>query len=91
MSCVCVFLMFLLTLSSAFDSLVVSPPISTVMPLILFAMRFHLLREGMKKAPAEASAFLLKCDFRLIDKVNDIFRREVVIYLIGCGYFDFFQ
>ncbi len=37
-------------LSSDLDSLVVSPPISTVMPLILFAMRFHLLREGMKKA-----------------------------------------
>jgi hypothetical protein len=48
--------MFLWTPSSAFDSLVVSPPISTVMPLILFAMRFHLLREGMKKAPAVASA-----------------------------------
>ena len=26
-----------------------------------------------------------------LDKVNDIFRREVVIYLIRCGYFDFFQ
>ena len=57
LSCVCVFLMFLLTPSSAFDSLVVSPPISTVIPLILFAMRFHLLREGMKKAPAGASAY----------------------------------
>ena len=39
-SCVCVPLMSLLTPSSAFDSLVVSPPISTVMPLILLAIQF---------------------------------------------------
>jgi len=30
---------------------VVSPPISTVMPLILFATGLHLLKNGMKKAP----------------------------------------
>ena len=41
-------------------SLVVSPPISTVMPLILFAMRFHLLREGMKKAaPKDCLVYIL--------------------------------
>lgn len=34
--------MFLFTPSNASDSLVVSSPISTVMLLILFAMRFHL-------------------------------------------------
>ena len=39
-SCVCVPLISLLTPSSAFDSLVVSPPISTVMPLILLAIQF---------------------------------------------------
>ena len=49
----------LLTPSSAFDSLVVSPPISTVIPLILFAMRFHLLREDMKKAaPKDCSVYI---------------------------------
>ena len=37
------------TLSSAFGSLVVSPPFSTAIPLILRDKRFHLLREGMKK------------------------------------------
>ena len=46
-------------LSSDLDSLMVSPPISTVMPLILFAMRFHLLREGMKKAaPKDCSVYI---------------------------------
>ena len=35
----CVVLMVLLTLSSALESFVVSPPISTVMPAILDAMR----------------------------------------------------
>ena len=39
-SCNWVFFMFLFTPSNALESLVVSPPISTVMPLILFAMRF---------------------------------------------------
>ena len=41
-------------------SLVVSPQISTVMPLILFAMRFHLLlRESMKKAaPKDCSVYI---------------------------------
>ena len=41
-SCDWVFLMFLFTPSKALDSLVVSPPISTVMPLILFATVVHL-------------------------------------------------
>ena len=37
-SCVWVFLMFLLTPSNAFESFVVSPPISTVIPFMRFAI-----------------------------------------------------
>ena len=49
-SCVWVLLMFLLTLSSALESLVVSPLISTVMPLILFAMRhLHSAKSGQNR------------------------------------------
>ncbi|ERJ88092.1 hypothetical protein RUMCAL_03182 [Ruminococcus callidus ATCC 27760] len=33
------------------------------MPLILFAMWFHLLQKGMKKAPAVASAL---CVFNIL-------------------------
>ena len=61
LSSVCVFLMFLLTPSRVFDSLVVSPPISTVMSLILHAV--HLLREDIKKQPRRtAQCIFSKCD-----------------------------
>ena len=61
LSYICVFLMFLLTPSRSFDSLVVSLPISTVMPLILFTMRFHLIRDGMKEYLPDQILFQLEC------------------------------